>query len=193
MSNADTAAPDPGPEAEDEDQAGTVELAAVLQNLYATVFRHAPRDISLTSVGTLSTLDRTGPRRLTDLAVIEGITQPSMTSLVTSLEQAGLVERRKDPADKRVALIALTDAGAAYIRERRRTTAQLFARLLGKLPPHEVAALGAAIPALEHLRELDNAEREPPPPARRPPGTVPVPHLFTQVAGLSGGDGSVVS
>jgi DNA-binding MarR family transcriptional regulator len=84
-----------------------------------------------------------------------------MTSLVTSLEQAGLVERRKDPADKRVALIALTGAGSIYIRERRRTTAQLFARLLGKLPPDQVAALVAAIPALEHLRELDNAEREP--------------------------------
>lgn len=155
MTNAGTAAAGPGL----DDR--TVELAGVLQNLYGTVFRHAPRDISLTSVGTLSTLDRTGPRRLTDLAVIEGITQPSMTSLVTSLEQAGLVERRKDPADRRVVLIALTESGATYVRERRRTTGELFARLLGKLPPDEVAALVAAIPALDHLRELDNAEREP--------------------------------
>ena len=155
MSHAGAPAPDAGR----DDQ--MVELAGVLQNLYGAVFRHAPRDISLTSVGTLSTLDRTGPRRLTDLAVIEGVTQPSMTSLVTSLEQAGLVERRKDPADKRVALVALTEVGSTYLRERRRTTAQLFARLLGKLPPDEVAALIAAVPALDHLRELDNAEREP--------------------------------
>ena len=39
--------------------------------------------MSLTSLSTLATLELTGPRRITDLAANEGVTQPSMTALVT--------------------------------------------------------------------------------------------------------------
>jgi len=40
-----------------------------------------------------------------------------MTGMVDRLEEDGLVERRPDPGDRRVTLIALTDAGAEF-RER---------------------------------------------------------------------------
>jgi DNA-binding MarR family transcriptional regulator len=118
--------------------------------------------MSLTSLSTLSTLDRTGPRRVTDLAAVEGVTQPSMTTLVTVLERSGLVERRSDPTDGRVALIAMTDAGSDYIRARRRAGAEAFTQLIDKLSDPEAAALARAIPALEHLLALDDQEREPP-------------------------------
>ena len=39
--------------------------------------------------------------------------------------------------------------------------AEAFERLIAKLPTDEAAALAAAIPALEHLHELDNQQREP--------------------------------
>ena len=141
-------------------------VAAALSGLIAGAVRRQPRDMSLTSVSTLSTLDRTGPRRITDLAAIEGVTQPSMTVLVTALERTGLVERQGDPADKRVALVALTAAGLDYVRTRRRTSAESFERLIAELPTDEATALSAAIPALKHLQELDNQQREP---ATRPP------------------------
>ena len=67
----------------------------------------------LTSAATLATLDKTGPRRITDLAVAEGVTQPAMTVLVRVMEESGLVERKKDPSDKRVTLVYLTEAGGA--------------------------------------------------------------------------------
>ena len=82
-----------------------------------------------------------------------------MTALVSVLERAGLVERRGDPADKRVALVALTAAGADLLRARRRAGAEAFVQLIDKLPPGEAAALVAAIPALRHLRELDTERR----------------------------------
>jgi DNA-binding MarR family transcriptional regulator len=131
--------------------------AAAGQVLYALAteaVRRMPRDMSLTSLATLSTLDRTGPRRITDLAVIEGVAQPSMTTLVTGLQRAGLAERRGDPADGRVALVEITAAGSELLRARRRAGAEAFAELIGKLPPAELAALIAAIPALDRLREL---------------------------------------
>jgi DNA-binding MarR family transcriptional regulator len=129
--------------------------------------------MSLTSLSTLATLERTGPRRVTDLAVIGGVTQPAMTAVVRSLEQSGLVERREDPADRRVALITITGSGADLLRVRRRTGAEAFEQLVKKLPAKEVQTLIAALPALEHLRSFDDEHREPP--ARPPNGPLPPP------------------
>ena len=134
-------------------------IGEALYGLVTLAVRDGPREISLTAASTLSTLDRTGARRLTDLAVIEGVTQPSMSVLVTGLEQAGLAERCRDPSDKRVVLVALTAAGSDYIHTRRRAGADTFADLIDKLPDDEAATLAAAVPAMNRLRELDNDRR----------------------------------
>jgi DNA-binding MarR family transcriptional regulator len=139
---------------------GRADPAEVLYSLLSVVIRGTPRDMGLTSVATLATLDRTGPRRITDLAVIGGVTQPSMTVLVTALERSGFAERLSDPADGRVTLVALTPAGLAYLRMRREMGRQAVAQLISKLSPDEAAALSAAVPALIHLRDLHDEERE---------------------------------
>ncbi|OKI62648.1 MarR family winged helix-turn-helix transcriptional regulator [Streptomyces sp. MJM1172] len=118
--------------------------------------------MSLTSAATLATLDRTGPRRITDLAAVEGVTQPAMTALVRVLEESGLVERRGDASDKRVTLVCLTEAGASYVRRRRQAGVHAFERLIGELTGDEVEALVAALPALKHLAELESQDREEP-------------------------------
>ena len=143
---------------------------AALYGLVTAVIRRGPRDMSLTSLSTLATLDRSGPRRVTDLALIEGVTQPSMTVLVTTLERAGLVERRGDPGDRRVALVSATATGSDLLRARWRAGAETIVQLIDKLPPEETAALAAAVPALRHLRDLDNEQRDP---ATRSPGARP--------------------
>src|ERR1700678_1605519 len=131
---------------------------AALFGLVTGAVRRIPRELSLTSASTLATLERSGPRRITDLAVIEGVTQPAMTVLVRVLEESGMVERRADPTDKRVALVAVTEAGVSYVRSRRKAGADAFVQLIDKLTDDEVATLIAAIPALEHLQELDGQE-----------------------------------
>ena len=124
--------------------------------------RRAPRDLTITSAATLATLDRTGPRRITDLAAIEGVTQPAMTVLVRVMEESGLVERRGDPSDKRVTMVWLTEAGVSHVRARRRAGVQAFARLIDQLSDDEVEALTAALPALQHLASLDTLDRDGP-------------------------------
>jgi DNA-binding MarR family transcriptional regulator len=114
------------------------------------------------AAGTLATLHRTGPRRITDLAVIEGVTQPAMTVLVRVMEESGLVERRGDASDKRVTLVGLTEAGASYVRTRRQAGVDALARLIDELADDEVEALLAALPALAHLAELEDRDREGP-------------------------------
>jgi DNA-binding MarR family transcriptional regulator len=110
--------------------------------------------MSMTSLSTLSTLERTGPRRITDLAAVEGVTQPSMTALVRVLERDGMVERRGDPTDGRVALVAVTKEGSDLVLARRRAGAGAFAQVIDKLSDEDAATLAAAIPALERLRAL---------------------------------------
>jgi DNA-binding MarR family transcriptional regulator len=138
-----------------------VAVGRALQGLMAAAVRSQPRDMSLTSLSTLSTLEQTGPRRVTDLAGCEGVAQPSMTALVSALERSGLVERRADPHDGRVVLVALSSGGLDYIRTRQRAVVEVFAQLVEQLPADQIAALVSAIPALTYLQTLDEERRTP--------------------------------
>src|ERR1700733_7977234 len=129
MTKRDAATPEPAMGADSR-----IAIGEALYGLVTLAVRNGPRQISLTAASTLSTLDRAGARRLTDLAMIEGVSQPSMSVLVTGLEAAGLAERRPDPADKRVVLVGLTPAGVEYIHARRRGGAATFAEIMDKLP-----------------------------------------------------------
>lgn len=76
-----------------------------------------------------------GGSRLTELAERAQMTKQSMGYLVDYLEQRGYLERRRDPSDRRAALICLTDRGWAQVRAALETIAELeeqWARALGK-------------------------------------------------------------
>jgi DNA-binding MarR family transcriptional regulator len=129
-------------------------LGQALQTLAAASIRRRSRALSLTAASTLATLERTGPRRLTDLAVNEEVTQPSMSALVNQLVELGFAERRRDPADARVVLVAITPAGRKYLGSSRRAGATALTALIDKLPADEAAALDRALPAIQHLVEM---------------------------------------
>ncbi len=112
------------------------------------------RDMSMTAVAALGSLDRKGPQRITTMAVAEGVSQPSMTQLIQRLEQRGLVMRTSDPADGRVALVSLTDEGRAALTARRQRNTRRVAELLADLPESDVHALADALTAvLPGIRE----------------------------------------
>jgi DNA-binding MarR family transcriptional regulator len=77
-----------------------------------------------------------------------------MTSLVTQLEQLGFAERRRDAADARVVLVAITRGGRQFMRERRRAGAQTLTELIDKLDEHDMAQLHSALPALRRLVDV---------------------------------------
>lgn len=130
-----------------------LEIAQGLERLVVLVRRLSPpRELSLTAASTLSQLSRSGPRRLTELAAEEGVTQPAMTQLVARLARQGLVERRGDPADGRVVNVAITEVGLQQVARRRAERAAKLAEMLSELTPDEEAAIGAALPALGRLR-----------------------------------------
>ncbi len=127
-------------------------LAAGLERLTGLFRRLSPPSgLSLTAAATLATLERSGPCRLTSLAVQEGVTQPAMTQLIARLQDAGLVGRAADPGDGRVVQIHITGDGRALLARRRAVRAERLAGLLAQLSPEELAALAAALPAMETL------------------------------------------
>jgi DNA-binding MarR family transcriptional regulator len=130
--------------------------------LSAAVVRYTsqPRQLSLTAVSTLSALERRGPHRISELAALQSVAQPSMTVLIGSLEQSGLVARRPDPSDGRAVLVSLTPQGEEFLAGRRRAGAERLSELVGKLSAAEADALAAAVPALIRLRELQEESME---------------------------------
>jgi DNA-binding MarR family transcriptional regulator len=110
-----------------------------------------PSGLSMTAVATLATLERSGPKRLTALAALAGVTQPAMTQLISRLEDEALVRREADPADGRVVQVVITVEGKATLARRRALRADRLAVVLAQLSPEHRAALAAALPALDAL------------------------------------------
>lgn len=66
-----------------------------------------------------------------------GIDRTVMTYLLDDLEQAGLIERRPDPADRRARRIVATDAGRATMCELQGKLEHVEARVIGALEESE--------------------------------------------------------
>jgi DNA-binding MarR family transcriptional regulator len=137
------------------DHPQAAEVAAGLERLLSLVRWLSPPGLSMTAAGTLATLDRSGPCRLTALAGSEGVTQPAMTQLVGRLAEAGLVQRGADPADGRVVHVRITDEGRQTVARRRAVRAERLSGLLLSLSQQDQKALAAALPAMNALASAD--------------------------------------
>lgn len=130
-------------------------IAVGFARLYEALRRLSPRDgLSLTAASTLRRLATSGSQRLCDLHAPEGVTQPGMTQLVTRLEKDGLAQRSSDPADGRVVVVSITEAGRAAVEHRRAVHAEALADRLQALSPAEREAILVALPAVARLSEL---------------------------------------
>src|SRR5918911_3101914 len=81
-------------------------------------WRRGQRDITRTEAGLLNTLSE-GPRRITELAELEGLAQPTVTLLVGRLEERGWVKRQRDPDDRRAVLVSATAPGNTALEQLR--------------------------------------------------------------------------
>jgi DNA-binding MarR family transcriptional regulator len=113
-------------------------------------------ELSRTEIGLLNTLGD-GPRRITELAALERLAQPTMTQLVKRLEREGLVRRERQADDARVVLVHLTPAGTAALEQFRASAGAALSAHLAEMPDDDVEALATATETLarlvEHLQE----------------------------------------
>lgn len=124
--------------------------AAVLTRL---LVRQVGGELSRTEAGLLSTLGG-GAHRITALADLEGLAQPTMTSMVKQLEQRGLVRRERQADDGRVVLVTLTEAGSVALEDYRVRARAVLGTYLAEISDEEIQALAAATDALARLIAL---------------------------------------
>jgi len=106
--------------------------------------------VSRTEVGVLRNL-RGGPRRITELAADEHVTQPAITLLVNRLAERGWVERVPDRTDRRAVLVSLTAAGEEAFERLRAEYRALLHEEMAALEDEEVDTLAAAVAVLDKL------------------------------------------
>jgi DNA-binding MarR family transcriptional regulator len=108
--------------------------------------------VSRTEAGVLQSL-HARPRRITELAAEEAVTQPAITLLVNRLQERGWVQRTPDPNDRRAVLVSLTRAGEAVFATLRAEYRALLHEEMASLEDGEVEALARAVEILDRLIE----------------------------------------
>ena len=133
------------------------ELASRLRLVVARLARRLRRetegDVSPSQISALSSIARLGPLTLGELSAAEGVRPPTMTRVVACLEEAGLVSRSVDPADRRVAHVAVTREGTRWLDRNRGRKDAFLASRLEALGADDQAALARAVELLERLAE----------------------------------------
>jgi DNA-binding MarR family transcriptional regulator len=134
---------------------GDRELADALRGAVARLHRRlrqsSAEGLTPSQVSLLATVRRRGNPTLGELASAERVQPPSVTRAVGRLEAEGLLERVPDPADRRVARVALTPAGSAALRRQQARQQALLAQRLGALDPDERASAPRLVALLEKL------------------------------------------
>jgi DNA-binding MarR family transcriptional regulator len=110
-------------------------------------------DLSDGQLSVLALLEREGPSTPREIAAYERVQPPSMTRTLTALLDLGLVTRTEHPADRRQVLIAVTDTGAATVRETRRRRDAWLTRRLAALPAEEREILARATEILKEIAD----------------------------------------
>ena len=132
-------------------------LRVALARLSRRLRRHELAGLTPTQLAALSTIGKTGPMRLGDLAAAEGIAPSTLTRLVTALEDSGYVRRTADPSDARASTLAITAHGQDALERIRTENTLMLTASLELLTPEQRSALAAALPVLEQLADAQGA------------------------------------
>ncbi|RJL33170.1 MarR family winged helix-turn-helix transcriptional regulator [Bailinhaonella thermotolerans] len=111
----------------------------------------AGHSLSSTQLATLATIDRNDGMSPRELAEHEKVQPPSMTRVITALEERGLILRTPHGSDRRQVLLSATPEGKALLKEERRRKEAWLTQRLKELTPEERATLRQAAPILEKL------------------------------------------
>ena len=94
---------------------------------------------------------RRGPRRITELAGLAGVTQPAITLLVNRLQEREWVTREPDPDDRRAVRVMLSPAGAATFAQLQAEYRALLHEEMAALSDEDLEALAQATQVIDHL------------------------------------------
>ena len=134
---------------------GGLELGADLLAVVARLNRLATQRTRLplpwAQARLLSTIEDQGEARISDLACLDHCSQPTMTTQVRRLEDAGLVSRTTDPGDARAVLIRITEKGRSTLARVRADRVAAINPWLERLESADRHALADAVDVLRRL------------------------------------------
>jgi DNA-binding MarR family transcriptional regulator len=108
----------------------------------------APLGISGRQCAVLIAIDSRVPLSQQEVAGRLGVDRTTMVALIDELEDQGLVQRRRDPGDRRKNVVALTDVGRTTLRQATKASEAAERSFLGSLSDNETTQLKAALHAM---------------------------------------------
>jgi DNA-binding MarR family transcriptional regulator len=138
------------------DAATATRLRAVLGRLsrqLRTTTASADAGLTPTKLSVLLGVDRRGRTRISELAEIEALNPTLVSRTISTLVDAGLLDRVSDAGDRRAAWVQVTDDGHRLAERMRRERTEVVNRGMSALPAAERRLVEQAIPALEALAD----------------------------------------
>ncbi|CAN5115705.1 MarR family transcriptional regulator [soil metagenome] len=131
------------------DRGDVAERLTLVVSRLSRRFRPVGDELSHGMLSALASVKNSGPLRPSDLARLENVAAPTMTRIVSDLEGRGLIERAPDPADGRSYLLRATTAGLGTVAVAHSSRTERVITLLAEQSDSDIAAIAAALPALE--------------------------------------------
>jgi DNA-binding MarR family transcriptional regulator len=127
------------PRVRELEMADRIGMALVrLNKMHACVAAHMSKSgMDKASFVLLANLNHLGPCRSSVLAEAVFSDPSTVSRQVATLVKGGLVERRADPEDGRASVLAVTEAGARLLEERRTQRNAALARMFADWPTEE--------------------------------------------------------
>lgn len=135
------------------------ELLTVVAKLNRLATQRIRLPLPVAQARLLGTIDDKGEARISDLAELDHCSQPTMTTQVRRLEDAGLVARTPDPDDARAVRIRITPEGRTMLAQVRADRAAVIDPRIERLSPEDRDILADAVGALRRL--LDDIDTSP--------------------------------
>jgi DNA-binding MarR family transcriptional regulator len=108
--------------------------------------------LSLVHLHVLTVLEADGPLAMSKLAEALDVSVASATGIVDRMEQRGLVERRREPDDRRVVLVHPTDKGGAVFLDMAMERRKHLAVLLDRMTDAELEGFLTGLRAMRRVR-----------------------------------------
>ena len=113
--------------------------------------QEAGAELSPSQTAALATIERHGPLTPSELAHRERVQRPTITRVLARLEEAGLVDRASDPADRRSCLLSISGGGRELLDAMRTRKDAYLSQRLEALDADDRAALDRAAAILERM------------------------------------------
>jgi DNA-binding MarR family transcriptional regulator len=113
--------------------------------------QEAGAELTPSQTAALATIEKHGPLTPSELATRERVQRPTATRVLGFLEDAGLITRAIDPADRRSALVSISPAGRELLSIARTRKDVFLAQRLEALSADDREALDRAAAILERM------------------------------------------